>query len=202
MMSAKTNSDVVQFCYNDSFYDKIIKNMLYKSTIELHMFNDVKQDLYYFVLMGTNVVDIFNRGEFKYWFIQMCNNQLRSTRSKIYFKYKKKSLLNDEFDGDFHGSSYEIDFDTKIDNADKYGYILGQVNKHINVNITTKRNLEIWKMYYIDDMTMAEISKNTSIPTTSVYNYIEAARKFVETIIDKNLFIDRDDNTDYNTNDI
>lgn len=188
-MSAATINDIINHLYNSKEYDQIIRNLINNSQLDYDLFEDIKQELYLQILDGPiKVIGIYNRGQFKWWFTRIAVNQIKSTKSRIYATYVKKSLGDEEYNDISHTNIKPPAIYDRIDEKNKYNYVLKFVNKQMKLNKESHRNFYCWKLYYINDYTMQMITNETKIPITSVYNYIREARRVIKTELNTNLF--------------
>lgn len=58
-------------------------------------FDDLVQDLLVeFLGQGKKIVDLYKKGELKYYVVRVIRNNLQSSTSRFYYRYRRFSLLN------------------------------------------------------------------------------------------------------------
>ena len=58
-------------------------------------FDDLAQDLLVeFLNQGKKIVDLYKKGELKYYVVRVVRNNLQSCTSRFYYRYRRFSLLN------------------------------------------------------------------------------------------------------------
>lgn len=199
-LTASTINEVITAIFTAQTYNNIIKRIQHNSPFKNINFDDLKQDLFLYLLDDPGrTVEIYNKGQLRYWFTSICQRQLQSTKSKIFGRYLNKQQKQCELfedtdamneDGKIDTSVFvqEYDLEGKIDSQDKFNYLLDLINNNINSSKQLKRNLTIYKMYYLDDLTIAQISKSTGIGQSLVFKYLKAAREWMTKNVDKSLF--------------
>lgn len=198
MISATTLNDIVSFTYLNPEYNKIIANLIYKSYFKYEDLEDIRQELYLNIMTGPqNLVDAYNRGEFKYWFIKMAQNNICSKQGKIYRKFLTKKQLTDELDESINFEFYD-DLDKKIDDKNMFKEvqnIVGNLNSK-----SSKRNFKIFELYFLDGLTGQEISDFTHIPISNVYRYVNEIKKQITDGLDEEIFNEFKKNIKYDNN--
>lgn len=68
-------------------------------------YDDLTQDLLVeFLDQGKKIVDLYQRGQLRYYVVRVVRNNLQSCTSRFYYKYRRFSLLNQ---GDKALSNYD-----------------------------------------------------------------------------------------------
>ena len=135
MISATTLNDIVEYIHSNSEYNRIISNFIFKSGFVYDYSNDIKQELYLNILEGpVKLIDMYNRGEFKYWFIKMTFNQICSKKSSMYSKFLKKNIMNDEYEEHIHIIENKEDVELNIDDKYIFNLLVKIAGKNVKTN--------------------------------------------------------------------
>ena len=182
MESATTVNNIIEHVFTSSTYTQIMTKMMYNSALDYAMLGDVKQEIILQLAeCKTDLVNLYNRGDFKWFFIRICSNQIKSDKSYLYYKYIKKEKITDEFN-DANSEIYDMNLEYYIDLKNQYNKVNNELVKQMRASKDNKRNITLYKMYVEDDLSMGEISRKTGIPKTSVHKYITEARSLIETL--------------------
>ena len=57
-------------------------------------YDDLSQDILLELLDQTKVVDLYKKGELKYYVVRVVRNNLQSATSRFYYRYRRFSLRN------------------------------------------------------------------------------------------------------------
>ena len=57
-------------------------------------YDDLVQDVLIELLNQTKIVDLYKRGELKYYVVRVIRNNLQSCTSRFFYRYRRFSLLN------------------------------------------------------------------------------------------------------------
>ena len=57
-------------------------------------YNDLAQDVLIELLNQTKIVDLYKKGELKYYLVRVIRNNLQSCTSRFYYRYRRFSLRN------------------------------------------------------------------------------------------------------------
>ena len=57
-------------------------------------FDDLTQDILIELLDQTKVVDLYKKGQLKYFIMRIIRNNIQSNTSRFYYRYRRFSLLN------------------------------------------------------------------------------------------------------------
>ena len=57
-------------------------------------YDDLVQDILIEMLNQTKIVDLYEKGELKYYIVRVVRNNLQSCTSRFYYRYRRFSLLN------------------------------------------------------------------------------------------------------------
>ena len=67
-------------------------------------YDDLSQDVLIELLDQEKIVDLYKKGELKYYVVRVVRNNLQSATSRFYYRYRRFSLLNQ---GDKALSNYD-----------------------------------------------------------------------------------------------
>lgn len=83
-----TKADILNTIYQDEEYDKAIMNICREKT---HFFEDVKQEIFIMLLEKPEdlIVELYESGKLKFYFVRIVMNQIRSDQSLFYRKYRQ-----------------------------------------------------------------------------------------------------------------
>lgn len=186
--TAATVNDVIKFIFTAETYNNIIKNIMGNSPFKHQPFDDIKQDLMMYILDTPTTVEMYNKGQLRFWFSRITRMQLKSQKSKMYGRYLNKQKDQVELlDTD---KTIDDDINNQLDKQTKFNYIIELIHQNINNTKQLKRNLTIYLMYYVDDLTIKQISEITTISQSLVFKYLTQARNWVQENVDKSLFTD------------
>lgn len=200
-MTADTINTVIEHVFTAATYTSVIANLIANSPFNISQFDDLQQDLIYYLLeQPEKTLKLFNKGELRYFWIAICRRQIQSTKSKLYGRYilrqkdefeifEETDQLNEQEEIDtHHNQAYCPDLEGEIDTADRVQHLNNIIDQHIDTSADCKRNLSIYRLYYFEDLTIKQISQRLKIPESSVFEYLKAAREFMRTQIDFALF--------------
>ena len=57
-------------------------------------YNDLAQDVLIELLNQTKVVDLYKKGQLKFYIMRVVRNNIQSATSRFYYRYRRFSLLN------------------------------------------------------------------------------------------------------------
>ena len=57
-------------------------------------YDDLVQDILIEMLNQTKIVDLYEKGELKYYVVRVIRNNLQSCTSRFFYRYRRFSLLN------------------------------------------------------------------------------------------------------------
>ena len=57
-------------------------------------YDDLVQDILIEMLNQTKIVDLYEKGELKYYVVRVVRNNLQSCTSRFFYRYRRFSLLN------------------------------------------------------------------------------------------------------------
>tara|TARA_R110000765_G_C18843496_1_gene598225 strand:+ start:437 stop:883 length:447 start_codon:yes stop_codon:yes gene_type:complete len=121
-------------------------------------------------------MEIYNKGEFKYFFIRMVINQTKSVSSQF---YKATKLLVDttnftplQYDDDSeiqHNFLILDDYELELEQREE---LITAMSEARNLVLTDWFSSEMFKMYYDENMTYREIGKYAGVDYNTVYYYV------------------------------
>lgn len=175
MITAATLNTMVKFISQDKIYKEILNNIT-KNNGDAE---DLFQEIMIMILEHKNpefILEIYNKNQFKYFFIRMLQNQLNSKSNLYYHKYRKHTQNNWEC---FYEGNEELDntsmLNDRFNETDLDRKELLEETLTICDNYLSSRSFyekELFEMYYYQDKSYGQISKETKIPKTSVYKSI------------------------------
>lgn len=172
-MTAETASKVYELVLKDPVYESILIKFMDNNP----QIDDFRQHLWLILLElpDDKVVDAWNGNWFKYLYVRIITNQIKSNTSPWHVGYRKHDLpLLDEYNYMSEEDAFEKDKEIYLE-------LMGKgINKFLNQNPCYKRDFELLKMKYIDGHNYREISEMTMIPLGSVYKYVQTALMLLE----------------------
>jgi RNA polymerase sigma factor (sigma-70 family) len=205
MLKVKNINELVSTIYSDPLYLKTLYNIVGKSNYNL--IDDFWQDLMLYFLNYKDpekFVKIYNDNHFKYYIVKIMLNQMNSKSSPFYKKYK---LLNfDFFDFDLEMLNNTLDNDNiniyynntnnnysifEMQESETELFLDEIIMIEFDEWILTQKwhERELFNMYFFKKMSYRKISKETSIPLTSVYLTITTSLEdFKKHLKEKNIY--------------
>lgn len=190
MISAATVNNVVEHVYTSSTYNQIVKNILFNSVIPFDLFDEVMQELVIqlYDCNNVNLVELYNNGSFKWFFVRLANTQLKSTKSHIYYKYIKYNSedINDQYDEFLHSSMSSPRYDEELDVKDKYNKLIKFLAASEKKSGKLKLSISIYRMYYFQQLTIKEITNTINNDRkhktceSNIHKYLTFARNYVK----------------------
>lgn len=199
-LTASTVNQVINAIFTASTYNEIIRNLIRNSRFTYDHFNDLKNDLFMYLLEEPEkTVEIYNRGQMRFFFTSIAKRQICSDKSKLFGRYiltqqrhlellEEIDTVDEEGKTTTHIPSIEYDIDNIIDRKDAFNYCMKIIHDGMLSSKKLKRNLTIYIMFHIEDLSIAAIVEKTGINETNTYKYLRAARKWVDKNIDHSLF--------------
>lgn len=181
--------------------NEMISNTFYESVLKKYLSNKDERDEFRQVLwvilleMDENkLIKYYDTKCLQYVYIGIINNQIKSSSSPWHRKHRLEKAndslirdknannpnnnsnndsgdmtnsLNDEEDTSLYDITYKENMEIKLD------YIENKLNDIIKNDAFMIRDVTVFKMHFIEELTYREISKKTLIPVTSIFNYIK-----------------------------
>ncbi len=131
------------------------------------------------------LVWLYNNNQFNYYLSKIIYNQIKSKTSPWHQKFRIKesfnlveeipAIQNTYTDSESHKQDMKVDFVKNI------------VNKHINKSKDLRRNLEVFKLYYFDNLSLRNISekltygkkKGQKMSHSAARKYLKASYIFI-----------------------
>lgn len=189
MISAATLNNVIEHVYTSTTYNQVISNLIYNSVHKSEDTYDIKHDIITQLYnVNADLVELYNRGAFKWYFVRLCQNQIKSKYSYIYYSYAKNSQVTDELNEFIHTSDYDAEdkFLNQYDQNDLFNRVVAFLNSKENKSRKLKVSISIYRLYYIDGYNIPEISKKINTCESNVFKYLKHAREIVAEEFTKN----------------
>jgi len=171
--------------------DYWFEEVLHKYLSNRNERDEYRQELHLSICtMGDKAINYWNQGVFRWIYIGIINNNLKSKTSPWHYKFRKRNY--DLYD-DIEGFQVEEKYLDDEDENEKYREDIEKIKK-IHKIITNKikespslvREFDLFKMYYVSDMNYRQISKKTNICLKSVHNYVKKAKNIIQEELNKN----------------
>ena len=96
-----TKEEVVELVAREGWIEECIKTV--SGGVWRSEYSDLTQDVLIELLNQTKVVDLYKKGQLKFYIMRVVRNNIQSATSRFYYRYRRFSLLNQ---GDKSLSSY------------------------------------------------------------------------------------------------
>ncbi|MFM7023342.1 MAG: RNA polymerase sigma factor [Flavobacteriales bacterium] len=167
-MTARTITQVLQYVNEDSQYKELVWRTVRNQTLT----NDAYQDLLVAIGTNNNSIHLWNKQQtgttkdFLFFVTRIATNSFHSESSEHFRKYVRPAKTQPiEYYEDTYSYSLpieEITLANQITLKDKINNFLNSLNWF---------DKELFQLYYINHLTYREISKQTKIPLSTLYNY-------------------------------
>ena len=97
-----TKEEVVERIAREGWIEECIKTV--SGGVWRSEYNDLVQDVLIELLNQSKVVDLYKKGQLKFYIMRIVRNNLQSCTSRFYYRYRRFSLLNQ---GDKALSNYD-----------------------------------------------------------------------------------------------
>lgn len=87
-----TVREVVERVAKEGWVEECIKTV--SGGVWRSEYNDLVQDILMELLDQTKIVDLYKKGQLRYYVMRIVRNNLQSCTSRFYYKYRRFSLLN------------------------------------------------------------------------------------------------------------
>lgn len=156
-----------------SIYDEIMSNIL-------HPRMDLKPELLSelsisFLENSEKIEDVYNRGYFKYYFINACRNQVHSSTSSFH-----KNIRIQDYD--YYNNFTDIGDDTDIEDKIIFEEKLETINQTYRTIKKTWFEDKMWEEYFINHKTYREIEREYGLDHCLVFHNV---KKIKEKVIKK-----------------
>ena len=96
-----TKEEVVERVAKEGWVEECIKTV--SGGVWRSEYNDLVQDILMELLDQTKIVDLYKKGQLRYYVMRIVRNNIQSNTSRFFYRYRRFSLLNQ---GDKALSSY------------------------------------------------------------------------------------------------
>ena len=96
-----TVEEVVELIAREGWVEECIKTV--SGGVWRSEYSDLTQDILIELLNQSKVVDLYKKGQLKFYIMRVVRNNIQSATSRFYYRYRRFSLLNQ---GDKSLSSY------------------------------------------------------------------------------------------------
>lgn len=151
-----------------SEYDEIVKNILYPN-IELKA--ELLSEIFITWLeKPEKIIDIYNQGYLKYYFVMAVKNQVKSSTSSFHKNIRKTNNLNiDDVSYDLEWCDGKDDIEVAIDNYNKL-QVLKQGLNNLDINFFDR---VMFEEYYYQNKSYRKIGKEYKIHYGVVFNSVK-----------------------------
>ena len=87
-----TVEEVVELVAKEGWVEECIK--VVTGGVWRSEYSDLAQDILIELLSQEKIVDLYKRGQLKFYIMRIIRNNLQSCTSRFYYKYRRFSLLN------------------------------------------------------------------------------------------------------------
>ena len=87
-----TVEEVVELVAKEGWVEECIK--VVTGGVWRSEYSDLAQDILIELLSQEKIVDLYKRGQLKFYIMRIIRNNLQSSTSRFYYKYRRFSLLN------------------------------------------------------------------------------------------------------------
>jgi RNA polymerase sigma factor (sigma-70 family) len=186
-ITAATVHHIFDLIKNDFVYEQVLRSYFTNKSER----DDFRNSLWlYFFEHPEPTIKSYNQKYFKYYYISVIKNQVTSNTKKWIDKYsinkpilmehlpeipeEQEPFLEEELSEEIRLKNYKVELVKKA------------IDHYLNIDPKNKPEMDMFKMYYIDKLTMRQISKKMyNIPLTDVYRYIKSAEERIKWYIKK-----------------
>ena len=97
-----TVEEVVELVAKEGWIEECIKTV--SGGVWRSEYSDLVQDILMELLDQTKIVDLYKKGQLRYYVMRIVRNNIQSNTSRFYYRYRRFSLLNQ---GDKALSNYD-----------------------------------------------------------------------------------------------
>ena len=87
-----TVEEVVELIAKEGWVEECIKTV--SGGVWRSEYSDLVQDILLELLDQTKIVDLYKKGQLKFYIMRIIRNNLQSSTSRFYYRYRRFSLLN------------------------------------------------------------------------------------------------------------
>lgn len=175
MITASTLNDIITHINQDTdMYKEIVMN------VSKQYYEDMWGEMMLILLEYKNpdkLIEAYNKKYFKYFFIRILTNQIHSSTSPFFYKYKRHNLdLNVEIEsvGDIEDDSWVEEINKFNEKTDEF---LEQEHWY---------DKELFNMYYKEGLSYSKINQLTKIPKSSLWNSVSKTTERFRNYLNKN----------------
>ena len=84
--------EVVELVAKEEWVEECIKTV--SGGVWRSEYDDLAQDILIELLNQTKVVDLYKKGQLRYYVMRIVRNNIQSATSRFYYRYRRFSLLN------------------------------------------------------------------------------------------------------------
>ena len=165
------NDILIQITTPNSIYDEIINNLIQpRFDLKPELISEISIS---FLENRVKVEEAYEKGYFKYYFINTVKNQIHSNTSSF---HKNIRIQDNEY---FENYEY-IEDDTTIDDKIEFEERLNLINKMYKETKKTWFEATLWDEYFIKNKTYREIGNEYSINHCLVFHNVSKIKKQIQ----------------------
>lgn len=175
-MKQTVNDILEQIAQTGSIYDEIIDNIL---TSNKDLKGCLLSEIYLYILENQDKVqDVIDKKYFKYWFVRVIQNQVKSSTSPFYTNCRQTT--NHKFGTDAFQMELYDEADTGLDEALYKEELFAALEQARTEVLTTWFDSEVFRFYYDDDMTYRAIEAEYGIDHCLAYVSVKKSRNMLK----------------------
>lgn len=178
ILTAKTKEEIIKQIYTDKELKYAAKNIIGNKNTNLH--EDLFQDLilHFCEKDEEKIKEIYNGGYIYFYSLKYFTNNVNSNRSDFYKKYIKQSRNEEQL------NDWNIFEKNEQTIKNELIELLPEIQKIINKMHWYDQR--IFYLFSIENKSMREISRETTISLNSISNTINKVRKEIKTKLNDN----------------
>jgi hypothetical protein len=179
-MTAKTIDDIFNFMSKDKAYEEILKK---------HLSNKNERDEFRQVLHlqlcehnRDKLIDYWNRGEFKWVYIKIVSNNIKSKTSIWHLTHRQNNeILTDNFFSEYENlfDSSEEEDENEVIRKNKIQLIDNAISILTQKSPLLIKEFILFNMYYKDGLNFKKIAEKTKIKIDTVYYNVKKAERLI-----------------------
>jgi hypothetical protein len=167
------NNILKEITTSGSIYDEILSNVLYpRLELKPELISELSLS---FLENKEKIEEVYEKGYFKYYFINACRNQVHSSTSPFH-----KNIRIQDYD--FLTERVDIFDETDIEDKILFEEKLDTITSTYKIIKKTWFEDKMWEEYFINDKTYRQIEKEYGLDHTLVWHNV---KKVKDKIIDK-----------------
>jgi DNA-directed RNA polymerase specialized sigma subunit len=165
-----------EICKRGSIYDEIMNNIISPNyEIKPALISELSL---YILENQSKIKKVVKRGEFKYYFIRMCQNQVHSNTSPFHKNNRiKESIVYDDME--IYDDEQDLEYKEEKENQ------LQQIKKARKKAKLNWYEQQICTEYYDNNKTLRAIEKEYGIDHVSIYLTVKSVKEKIEKQINK-----------------